>query len=48
MITEELRARGEIVGGITEIQAIGRGQKASVSTLAVNQHPKLALTQFWW
>ncbi|ANL11967.1 MULTISPECIES: MobF family relaxase [unclassified Rhizobium] len=37
MITEELRARGEIVGGITEIQAIGRGQKASVSTLAIMQ-----------
>ncbi|MGR9293640.1 MobF family relaxase (plasmid) [Rhizobium leguminosarum] len=37
MITEELRARGEIVGGITEIQAIGRGQKASVSTLAMMQ-----------
>ncbi|ANL87044.1 MobF family relaxase [Rhizobium phaseoli] len=37
MITEELRARGEIVGGITEISAIGRGQKASVSTLAIMQ-----------
>lgn len=37
LITEELRARGEIVGGITEISAIGRGQKASVSTLAIMQ-----------
>ncbi|TAT70014.1 MobF family relaxase [Rhizobium ruizarguesonis] len=41
LITEELRARGEIVGGITEIQAIGRGQKASVSTLAIMQGMRL-------
>lgn len=37
MITEELRARGEIVGGITEIKAIERGQKGSVSPLAIMQ-----------
>ncbi|MGO7266047.1 MobF family relaxase [Rhizobium johnstonii] len=41
LITEELRARGEIIGGITEIQAIGRGQKASVSTLAIMQGMRL-------
>jgi conjugative relaxase-like TrwC/TraI family protein len=35
MITEELRARGEIVGGITEISAIGRGQKATIGTLSI-------------
>ncbi|ANL74244.1 conjugal transfer relaxase TraA-like protein (plasmid) [Rhizobium phaseoli] len=37
MITEEMRARGEIVGGTTDIKAIERGQKASVSTLSIMQ-----------